>query len=375
VAMPKEELFATDKAPTTASVLVSTTPGVDLDNQQVQAIVHLVASSVEGLSAKQVTVSDASGRVLSAAGDDLTSVGDTRSQTVQTFEDKMSGSVDDLLTRIVGPGNSATEVTADLNFDKTLTNTTRYFRDPKVGALTSTTESETYGGGANTANGNGVVGPDGQLTPGADTSQGVDGSSYDKRKKTVDNALGQTTEQREAAPGSVDRINVAVAIDTQSLGATTPDQVQALVTSALGIDPKRGDSIVVTPMPFDRSQQKDAEAALAAEAKADGTAQMLSYAKTGGIVLVIALVLLLAWLKGRKRRKLRDQAATYVVEQLRRGKEPVPALPPGPPMTELVGPDLSQMRLAARDEINAMVERQPEEVANLLRGWLVETDA
>jgi flagellar M-ring protein FliF len=67
VAMPQEELFSTDKKPTTASVLVQTHPGATLGSQQVQAIVHLVASSVEGLDPKQVTVTDAAGTVLSAA--------------------------------------------------------------------------------------------------------------------------------------------------------------------------------------------------------------------------------------------------------------------------------------------------------------------
>ena len=74
LAMPQEELFSTDKKPTTASVLVQTHPGVTLGSQQVQAIVHLVASSVEGLDPKQVTVTDAAGTVLSAAGDGIDSV-------------------------------------------------------------------------------------------------------------------------------------------------------------------------------------------------------------------------------------------------------------------------------------------------------------
>ena len=376
VAMPQQALFATDTKPTTAAVLVATKPGATLDTGQVQAVVHLVASSVEGLDPKQVTVSDSTGKVLSAAGDGVDSIGDTRAQTVEAFETDMSTSVDNLLTRIVGPGNSASEVTADLNFDKTLTHTTRYFKDPKVGALSSTTATEKYGNGAapgTTAQG--IVGPDGQLTPSADPTGTGTGTGYESKKATVDNALGKTVEQREAAPGSVKSLHVGIVLDTQSLGASTPQQVQALVTSALGIDPKRGDTVSVTPMPFDRTEQKAATAALAAAAKADSQATMMSYAKTGGMVLVIALVLLLAWLKGRKRRKLRDQATTYVVEQLRRSGEPATALPPGPPAVELTAPDTSQLRLAARDEIVAMVERQPEEVANLLRGWLVETDA
>ena len=79
---------------------------------------------------------------------------------------------------------------------------------------------------------------------------------------------------------------------------------------------------------------------------------------------MIAAALLLAWLRGRKRRKLRDQATTYVVEQLRRRSEPTVALPPEPAGRRAgAAPSPSQLRMAARDEIAAMVERQPEEVA------------
>ena len=380
VAMPQEELFATEKQPTTASVLVATHPGSTIGTTQVQAIVHLVASSVEGLDPTEVTVSDSAGNVLSTAGQDLDSAGGTRAQAVETFEGDMSDSVDKLLTPILGPGKSVTEVTADLDFDKTLTHTTRYFKDPKVGALSSTKESEKYGG-AGTGTG-GVVGPDGQLDANASTNGGTtttstpsDGSAYESKKETSDNALNKTVEQREAAPGSVKSIHVAVAIDTQALGASTPQQVQALVASALGIDPKRGDTLVVNPMPFSTATATAAAAELAAANKADAKAAMMGYVKTGGIALVLLAAALIAWLKGRKRRKARDQATSYVVEQLRRNSEPAPALPVGPPAIELTAPDSSALlRGAARDEIAAMVEKQPEEVANLLRGWLVETD-
>jgi flagellar M-ring protein FliF len=382
VAMPQEELFATEKKPTTASVLVATHPGSTVGTQQVQAIVHLVASSVEGLDPTEVTVSDSAGNVLSTAGQDLDSAGGTRAQAVESFEGDMSDSVDKLLTPILGPGKSVTEVTADLDFDKTLTNTTRYFKDPKVGALSSTTESEKYGGtGTGTGTG-GIVGPDGQQDANAATNGGTTttggataGPGYESKKKTADNAVNKTVEQREAAPGSVKSIHVAVAIDTQALGASTPQQVQALVASALGINTKRGDTLVVNPMPFSTTAATAAAAELAAAQKADAKAAMTGYIKTGGIALVLLAAGLVAWLKGRKRRKMRDQATSYVVEQLRRSSEPAPALPAAPAPIELAAPNQSALlRGAARDEIAAMVEKQPEEVANLLRGWLVEAD-
>ncbi|MGN6577200.1 MAG: flagellar basal-body MS-ring/collar protein FliF [Nocardioides sp.] len=369
VAMPQETLFETDKAPTTASVLVQTRPGSTLGVGQVQAIVHLVASSVEGLDPKQVTVTDSAGQVLSAAGDDAGTFGDTRAQQVQAFEDRMGGSVTSVLDRVLGAGNSAVQVTADLNFDQTTTQTTRYFTDPKLVPLTDTKLTEKYTAPGNSTNGGGVVGPDGQLDPNA-VPNGA--TAYEKKQRTADNAVNQSVEHREAAPGNVESLHVGVVVDTQALGARDLADVQALVTSALGIDPQRGDTVEVTTMPFDRSGEAEAKAALAAAKKADDKAQMMSMAKTGGLVLLLLLVLLAAWRQSRKRTQLREQATTYVVEQIRRNS---PAVEPAPvAAAELPTGELADLKLAARDEIASMVERQPEDVAQLLRGWLVEAE-
>ena len=144
VALPQEKLFESDDTPTTASVLLQTSPGNTLESGQVQAVVHLVASSVEGLDPKQVTVSDSTGQVLSAAGDAAATIGDARAQQVKAFEDRMGGSVAETLDRVLGPGNSAVQVTADLNFDETTTQTTRYFTDPDAVPLKDSTTTETY---------------------------------------------------------------------------------------------------------------------------------------------------------------------------------------------------------------------------------------
>jgi flagellar M-ring protein FliF len=371
VAMPQEKLFETDQQPTTASVLVATHPGVTLSTEQVQAIVHLVASSVEGLDPKQVTVTDSAGNVLSTAGDGIDSVASTRNQEVKAFEDRMTGSVESMLDKVVGPGNSAVQVTADLNFDQTTTHTTRYFTDPKAVPLTATSTTEKYNGPGTSTTG-GVVGPDGQLTqsnvPGGATR-------YQKSQRTSDNAVDQVVEERQAAPGNVQALHVGIVLDSTSPTGKNAAAVQQLVSSALGINPKRGDTVTVSALPFDHTAEQQAAAELAAAKKADSQARMWSLAKTGGLLLVIALILLFAWRRNRKREKLREQATTYVVEQIRRQAEPVAAVPPAPAAPELpVADPAGELRVAARDEIAAMVERQPEEVAQLLRGWLVEAE-
>ena len=378
LALPQQELFAEEQKPTTASVLVETRPGSTLAPEQVQAVIHLVASSVEGLDPKQVTVADSTGKVLSTSGDGFDTAADTRSQQVKAFEDKMTTSVQGMLDKVLGAGNTAVQVTADLNFDKTVTNTKRYFTDPEAVPLSDTTLTETY-----TAPGapgvGGVVGPDGRLDPTAGGKRGDDPTNYRKEQRTSDNAVGETVEQREAAPGSVDSLHVGIVVDETAAGNVTPAQIESLVTSGMGIDTARGDTVEVTSMPFDRTAEQAAAKALAAEKSAEDRAALMSLLKTAALVLVVAGLFLAAWMRNRRRARIRDEAASYVVEQIRRrdalDQAQVLPITPAAPVLELDPAivDQANLRAAARDEISAMVERQPEEVAQLLRGWLVDS--
>ena len=62
LAMPKQSVFMREQQKPSASVLLNLHPGRSLDPQQVNAIVHLVSSSVPNLPVKNVTVVDQHGR-------------------------------------------------------------------------------------------------------------------------------------------------------------------------------------------------------------------------------------------------------------------------------------------------------------------------
>jgi flagellar M-ring protein FliF len=378
LALPQQELFAEEQKPTTASVLVDTAPGATLAHEQVQAIVHLVASSVEGLDPKQVTVADSTGQVLSTSGDDFDTAASARSQQVAAFEEKMSTGVQRMLDEVLGAGNTAVQVTADLNFDKTVTDTKRYFSDPDQVPLSNSTLTESYTA-PNAPGIGGVVGPDGALDPNAGNGDG-EATNYRKEQTTSDNAVGETVEHREAAPGSVETLHVGIVIDEAAAGAASPAEIETLVSSAMGIDPQRGDTVEVSALPFDRTAEEAAAAELAAAKAAEDRERLMDLLKLAALVLLVGAILLGALLRSRRRAKARDQATSYVVEQIRMRDEaeqtqvvPLPT-PPAPPLElDHVAIDQGNLRAAARDEIAAMVERQPEEVAQLLRGWLVET--
>lgn len=65
IVLPETRLFEVSKAPVTAAVLLKLSPGSRLKSDQVNGIIHLVASSVENLKPENVTIVDDSGNILS----------------------------------------------------------------------------------------------------------------------------------------------------------------------------------------------------------------------------------------------------------------------------------------------------------------------
>src|SRR5215218_9536238 len=107
VALPKDEVFVTDQAEPTASVLLNLAPGTTLAGEQIQAVTNLVSSSVQDMEPDQVTVADSTGQVLSAAGTGVTAAaGDARSQVETEQETRLAAKAQDMLDRVLGPGRS-----------------------------------------------------------------------------------------------------------------------------------------------------------------------------------------------------------------------------------------------------------------------------
>ena len=373
LAIPEKQVFSDTQDPTTAAVLLGLEPGTTLSHQQVQAVVHLVASSIDGLDPDKVTVSDQNGNVLSAPDDSAAGMADDQAQQTSDYEAAMQAKVQAVLDKIVGPGNATANVTANLNFDQKTTDNLTYGKTAKVPALSAHTTTETYKGpasGASTVDG--VVGPDGQMESTTGTT-GSGNSTYDKSDTTSDNGVDTTREHIETTPGQVESLHIGAVIDTAAIGAISPSQVKQLIASSVGINTARGDTIDVTQMPFNKTAAAAAAKELAAAQAAAKHVQTMKLLRDAGIAAVIAIMLLLAWIRGRRRAKAREQATSYVVEQLRAdaAARAVELQVESPALAALEAADDEQNQ-TLRNELNHLVDKQPEDVAALLRGWLVE---
>ncbi|MGY5884489.1 flagellar basal-body MS-ring/collar protein FliF [Modestobacter lacusdianchii] len=360
VALPKEDVFATDQAEPTASVLLDLAPGTKLAGEQIQAVTHLVSSSIEGMSPDSVTVADSTGAVLSAAGAGATgAAGDAQSEQEQAYEGRLAANAQQILDRVAGPGNAVVSVRADLDFSQRDTTTESYQYNEGTPALSETTTTESYTG-TGTAVG-GVLGAE-------DVAAGGGDSTYDKESTTSNNAVDKTVETIAGAPGAVERLTVSVVMDDATAGALDQATIQDLVGNAVGLDVARGDAITVAAMAFDTTAAEQAAADLAAARKAEKTAQMWSMIKTGGIALGIALLVLIVWLRSRRNREEYEELEEEEPEYERIQVESVR----DPELDDRAAQLAAAQRERVRGEISEMVSDRPDEVATMLRGWFAD---
>jgi flagellar M-ring protein FliF len=381
--IPKKDVFADDASKPTAAIMIAESPGKPVSADTVQAVIHLTASSVEGLDPDEVTVADSTGAVLAAPGQAVTGGGGGGSDQATTdYENRLSGSLQELLSQVVGANHAVVQVTADLDFDQTETKSQTYTSDPDTAPLSESTTDEKYTGtgGANN-NAGGVLGQTNGTTAGANGGNGT----YQQTKEVRDNAVNSVIETRQSAPGKVRKLGVAVLLDSSTAAKVDMAQVRQLASSAVGLDTTRGDTLAVSAMPFDQSAADAAKEELAAAQAEAEQAEMISLIQTaagalGGILLL--LFLLLVWRRRRKRAlaaQAEERALEAIKAQLERAKldmienEETKELPGSGSKGELgpgtgYGPSDEQQRKL--EEIEALVDEQPDEVAQLLRGWL-----
>jgi len=370
--IPEENLFSEDNRKASASVLLKNRPGQSMAPGQVQAIVNLVAGSVEGLEHERVTVADAKGTVLSTAGEDGGSLaaGDARAMQTATFEQGLQSSVEQMLTPLVGTGKAVVRVKADLDFDKRETTKESFETDTAAPVVTEKTGNEDYTGTGTVVGG--VLGPDNVTVP-----EGGGDTAYTKEQIEKTYAVGKVTEQATSAPGAVQRLSIAVVLDAGADPAITTEAVQELVAAAAGLNTERGDVVQVRRLAFDTTAAESAEEEFAALESATKSAERWSLIRTVAVLLVVGLMVLYALRIMRRTSRtpvalqqlelevtqmtaLEAEHAAMLAAADRRALEATPVAPE------------EARRIAVQAEVSDLVERQPDEVAQLLRGWLAD---
>jgi len=369
IALPKDQVFVADQGKPTASVLLDVAAGTNLSGEQISAVTNLVSSSIEGMAPADVTVADSNGQVLSAAGQVSSAAGDQRSQMETEYENRLAANAQKILDATLGPNHAVVSVRADLDLSQRQSTSETYGYNQGTPPISSSQSTETYSGTGGAVGG--VLGPENTGTTG-----GSGNSAYNKSDTTDNNAVDKTTTTTQDAPGSSKRLTVSVVMDGTVAGNLNQQQVQSLIGNAVGLDTSRGDAITVAAMPFDTTAAQQAKAEVAAAKKAEQQAQMWSLVKTGGIALGILLVILIVWLRSRRRGEVEEEyepleLSDDMLAELERLRV---SSTRDEPVVDTAALELEAAeRQRVRSEISTMVAEKPDEVAAMLRGWLSES--
>ncbi len=373
--LPEEALFAQNQESATASVVIDSSRALRVD--EIETVAFVVASAVEGLEADAVTVAHVDGRILHAPGDGgiAGAVGNRNLRMVEAFEDSLAGDVEALLSSVMGDGRASVVVRAELNFDEQTVETESYDPATATPVREQLLDERLEGAGAVPV---GTVGVNGEeIVPNADGTY-----VYERNESTTEYGVNRVTSLAVTAPGKVEKLSVAVLMDDGSLtGAVTPstEEITALVSAAMGLDPARGDTVQVTAAAFPAVEDATSVDPTAVEASAM-TSQIPQFAGAAAVVLVVIALLFMTRTGkagGRRRgNKGEDDATGAYPAGMTPGGLPAgmvaQALPTGggTPRAPLVAGGTGSANL--EQSVRSLAESQPEEVAALVSDWLKE---
>jgi len=356
------QLFSDTASPATAAVLLSGSTA--LDPGAVRGIAQLVANSVPGLQTDKVTITDGSGQALWPTGSgDGGAAGDggllAKQAAEARYDAQMAASLGAMLTRTLGADKAQVQVHADLDANEATQEQLTYGR--RGVALQSKSERETLRGGGGGGGGTAGVGAN---TP--SYAQTGAGGRSDYRRDSADDVFGvdKTVTRTRIAPGAINTQQVSVLLD-RSVPASAIPQIRAAVASAAGIDARRGDVLTVGQVAFARQPVAAAPSPVATYGG------YLKYV----FVAIATLAFLLFVTRQLKRRESETLAATPTwlseiqaprtlaeLERLEADDHPTQVRP------------LRTPEQPARLQVEDLVERDPDRVAQQVRAWMAEDD-
>jgi len=368
--LPEPRVFLQEMASPSAAIYLQLNPFVPIKQEQVRGVVNLVASSVENLKAGDITVIDSKGNILfdgAVVDDPLLDQANLvvdQLEIKRDFENKLERRLQAMLEKVFGPGKALSLVTAEMDFDTKETTIIEY-NEQGIPRSTHITEERYEGEGHSWSE----VGETNY--PGYTGSFPAGEGSYERREETINNELGERSERVINTPGKVLRLHASVIVDTGEVAFTErqKEQVNNIVTAAIGFDRERGDQLSVEGMSFDSTFADEMQAYIAETEARQRQERLLKYAILGGALLLTFILSLIFVLKGRRRTleevKPFDDIVVTPLKELDPDLVPLAAAQEED-ILPVLAEDTSQV------QVKKLVDKHPDVVVSVLRSWLVE---
>ena len=280
LAIPKENIFARREKNPSATVVLTLQRGRLLSAEEVDAVVDIIASAVQGLSPNRVTVTDQNGRLLnSGSQNSISSRSRNEFDLEQKREQEYMDKIDTILIPVVGLGNYTAQVDVIMDFTHTEETARRYNSDLPALRSEMKVEDNSIGGA--------LGGIPGALSnqPPVESSIPEDATAAKKRampsrkhlESTKNYELDEAISHTKQQGAVVRRVSVSVALDYVNGTAPAPvtdgeveegtvaavakeprsvteiAAIRRLLQGSIGFDLQRGDVLEVVTIPFTRS--------------------------------------------------------------------------------------------------------------------------
>ncbi len=396
LALPKENVFARVEKKASATVVVTARRGGSLSGEEVDAIVDIVASAVQGMEPERVTVTDSNGRLLNSGSQDSVSARSRKEYEIeQKRELEYMNKIDSILIPVLGLGNYTAQVDVSMDFTSLEQTQRRY--NPDLPAVRSEMTMEENSVGSV------IAGVPGALTnqPPLDSNIPEQASSSSSQQSSPGRSVKEATRNYELdttishtkqQTGVIRRLTVSVGVDytnqTAEDGTVTSVprsqeelmSIRRLLQGGIGFDVTRGDSLEVVSIPF---RKMDAVAEQALPLYEQPWFMRVVRLAIGGLVII---VLILAVVRPMLRKliypddtkegddfdadsglDLGDETISMLSQEFDEGQ--VGFAPDG----TLMLPDLHKDEDVLK-AVRALVANEPELSAQVVKGWLMQDE-
>ena len=268
IVIPENRLLLDKDKHPTASVFVRVRGNTQLQPSSINSIRFLVANSVEGLSPNFVTVVDNLGNVLSEnnENDSISGLSTSQLAAQRNLEQYLAKKAQDMLEKVLGPGQAIVRVSAEINFDTTSSTAEKYDPDGQVIRTQTKNDESTI---ATTSSSTSAVGISANTSTDTNSvrsgSSPVNNSDNHKTTSTVEYEINKTVSSLTQAAGGIKRLSAAVTVAAQYDGTGTDrkvvnrspeelDKLKQIVIGAIGIqtgaDNTRNDTLTLEELPF-----------------------------------------------------------------------------------------------------------------------------
>ncbi len=372
--IPEKRLFSTDQKPAQAAVVLTLKRGMPLSGNQVQGIVHLVASSVEGLEPSQVTVVDNHGEVLSQNSvDSEAQLTATQIETQRRVEHDLEQRVQTMLDQVLGQDKSVIRVTAPLEFRQVEITEESFDPNSQVVRSENRSQEKVKEQGSTL----GVPGVRSNVPNDLKATGGPGPKEAKRKNETLNYEINRKVSKIIEPTGAIKRLSVAVLVDgtyqppqaAEAAGDGTSEELVyvprseeeierliQIVKKAVGFSEERGDQIEVVNVPFEAPSIQEGEETI--------TGMVQSFlAMWGGFlkpVLFFLLGVMVLWFVVRP----------LVVNLTKPAAEPVLLPQAGLPAT--VAEYENQITETPQEQAIKLAADNPASAAHVIRTWIKE---